>query len=195
MRFRDALEKALSAQIQSAFEYIDGLAYDISKRAEVFSDTGLGGGAAFTAAFISEMGRLRREGLSRNRGRETKWTATGTGVVVEEEKIDLETGERKIGTSAIALGAEPQILSGEKRGPVGTASESVSKRLKRVGGEVEEQMDVDVDIDTQDLKEQVQGAVEEGKRQIETFRDAVSMRVDTERRSQGWQSSAFPVNL
>ncbi|KAK7047885.1 hypothetical protein VNI00_006213 [Paramarasmius palmivorus] len=197
MRFRDALERALSSQIQNAFEFIDGLAYDISKRAQVFEDTGLGGGTAFTAAVISELGRMRREGISRNR--DVNWKATGTGLVIEEQKIDLETGERKSGSVGLAVGAEPQILSGEKRGPVGTASESVSKRLKRVGGEVADEMDVDIqatpNVDTDDLKDQVMGTIEEGKKQVQSFRDAVAMKADAERKKEGWQSNAFDVQV
>jgi hypothetical protein len=192
-RFKNAMERILGSQIQVAFEYVDGFAYDISKRAEVFADTGLDGGAAISAAFVSEIGRIRRYGWGRNRDREIKWRATGTGVVVEDQKVDRGTGQKKSGAGTIAVGAEPQILSGAKRGPAGTGSESVNKRLKKAADEMD--VDVDMDVNAEDMQGQAAGVVNEGKRQAQMFKDAVNTRVEAERRSEGWQSSAYDVNF
>ena len=128
-RLKDALERTLSEEMRSVVEWVDGVAWDVAKRREVFEDTGLGGGGSLMAALWSELGRLQRE-----RTDEIGWRATGTGVVVEHEK-----GEGR-GKSAFAIGAEPQILDGEKRGPLGTGSERLKEKV------VEEAMDVDVSV-------------------------------------------------
>ena len=98
MRLKDALEKTLSEELRGVVEWVDGVAWDVAKRREVFEDTGLGGGGSLMAAMWSELGRLQREGS------EVGWRATGTGVVVEQQK-----GEGK-GKTVFAVGAEPQIL-------------------------------------------------------------------------------------
>jgi hypothetical protein len=126
-RLKDALERTLSEELRGVVEWVDGVAWDVSKRREVFEDTGLGGGGSLMAALWSELGRLQRE-----RTDEIGWRATGTGLVVEQEK-----GEGR-GKSAFAIGAEAQILNGEKRGPLGAGSARLKDKV------VEEAMDVDV---------------------------------------------------
>ncbi|KAI6108327.1 hypothetical protein F5141DRAFT_1064509 [Pisolithus sp. B1] len=102
-RFREALEKTLQEQIRGVFDLVDGITFDVSNRAEVFEDTGLGRGAAIAAAVWSEIGRLRKmEG-----GLLGGWKATGTGIIKEGLP----------GDATLAMGAEPQILPGEKKGP------------------------------------------------------------------------------
>ncbi|KAJ3732954.1 hypothetical protein DFJ43DRAFT_1070435 [Lentinula guzmanii] len=199
LRLRAALEGFVAGHLRQIFEGLDGLAYDISERAEIFKDTGIGSGASIGAAIWSEIGRLRRMGWdSRRRGAYTDWQATGTGVVVSERKVDLETGEDKEGQRTFAMGAEPQILSGEKRGPAGNASESLSKRLKNATGQAldDSGMEIDTDelpdiTDTQQITEQVKEIVQTGKEQVQSFKDAVQMKADVERQREGWQSSAF----
>jgi len=109
-RLKDALERTLSEELKGVIEWIDGVAWDVAERREVFEDTGLSGHGSLMAALWSELGRLQRE-----RRNEIGLRATGTGVVFEQDK-----GEGK-GKSAFAFGAEPQILAGEKRGPLGTS--------------------------------------------------------------------------
>ena len=70
--------------------YFDGIAFDVSKRQQVFKDTGLGSGASLIGALWSELGRLERE--SREQGFTTGWKATGTGIVVEQSQEVPGTG-------------------------------------------------------------------------------------------------------
>ncbi|KAJ4468733.1 hypothetical protein J3R30DRAFT_3553625 [Lentinula aciculospora] len=202
LRLRAALEGFVAAHLRHVFEGVDGLAYDISQRAEVFKDTGFGSGASIGAAVWSEVGRMRRMGFNfRRRGQYTDWQATGTGVVVAERHlVDLETGEDKEGQKKFAIGAEPQILSGEKKGPVGTASESLSKRLRSATGQALDDAGIEIDAntvpnvtDTQQIAEQAKEIVQEGKEQVKSFKDTVKYKSDIERHRDGWKSSAFDL--
>ncbi|KAJ7262760.1 hypothetical protein B0H12DRAFT_1321788 [Mycena haematopus] len=120
-------------------------------------------------------------------GEEGGWRATGTGVVVEEK----EQG----GGAKFAMGAEPQVLGGEKRGPVGTASESLESRLKGVVEGVQGQTgDVGKAAEAAtDVGKQMQGALKEGKRQVSSFQRSVEEKSARERQTEGWKSAAFDV--
>ncbi|KAF8799376.1 hypothetical protein BYT27DRAFT_7227880 [Phlegmacium glaucopus] len=172
MRLKDALEKTLSEELRGVVEWADAVAWDVAKRREVFEDTGLGGGGSLMAALWSELGRLQRE--RREEGESVGWRATGTGVVVEQQK-----GEGK-GKTAFAVGAEPQILEGEKRGPLGTGSERLKDKIER-------EMDVDASV----LEGRAKDLVKEGKRQVEGFRKSVERKKDQELAQEGWQSASF----
>ena len=180
-RLKDALERTLSEELRGVVEWVDGVAWDVAKRREVFEDTGLGGGGSLMAALWSEFGRLQRE-----RTDEIGWRATGTGVVVEQQK-----GEGK-GKSAFAIGAEPQILDGEKRGPLGTGSERLKDKV------VEGAMDVDVPVSAggihevlEDAEGRAKGMVKEGKRQVVGFRKSVERKKELEMNNKGWESVSF----
>ena len=184
-RLREALEKTLTEQLRGMVEWVDGVAFDVSKRREVFEDAGLGGGSSLVAALWSEVGRLQRENED-----ELGLRATGTGVVLEH----LHEGEEV--KAQFAMGAEPQILSGEKRGPLGTGSTSVKEQLRAAG----EEMDVDIG-DTgrrvrdvgEDVLGEVKGAVREGKRQLSSFRKSVHRKSKHEKKKTGWESTAFDI--
>ena len=60
MRFRDALERTLAEQVRELIEWVDGVAWDVARRAEVFEDAGTGRGWAVAGAMWSEVGRLRK---------------------------------------------------------------------------------------------------------------------------------------
>jgi hypothetical protein len=119
---------------------------------------------AVLGALWSELGKWERGG----EGTEVGVRATGTGVIFEqkrEEEVLRSDGEfeyesgTKSRKSVLAVGVEPQILSGEKRGPYGMGSEPIG-------------MDVDVDHAGgvgAGVKEAVGGYVEEGKKQVEGF--------------------------
>ena len=183
MRLKDALEKTLSEELRGVVEWMDGVAWDVARRREVFEDTGLSRGGSLTAALWSELGRLQREGMDDGI---VGWRATGTGVIVEGGKTTL------------AIGAEPQILGGEKRGPLGTGSESLEEQSgKAVAG-----MDVDVDVDKaaagirevlEDVEGQAKGLVKEGKKQAVGFRKSVERKRKEEIRTKGWQSASFDL--
>ncbi|KAF9011677.1 hypothetical protein BDZ89DRAFT_963742 [Hymenopellis radicata] len=169
LRFREALERTLSEHIRSIIEWADGVAWDISKRSEVFRDTGLGSGGALTAAVWSELGKMRR--LSSG-----AWEAqgTGTGVIVEGEK-----------GQAFAMGAEPQILSGEKRGPKGVAAESLEEQIMRdVGG---------VEVVSGRIEREVEGVMERGRKQLQSFKESVEVKTEQQKAMSGWRSSAFDI--
>ncbi|KAK0436403.1 hypothetical protein EV421DRAFT_1122474 [Armillaria borealis] len=175
LRFREALERSLSEQIRGVIEWADGIAWDVSQRAEVFADGGMGAGNALSAAMWSELGRLRKM--------PGDWQAigTGTGMVVEGEK-----------GQAFAVGAEPQILSGEKKGPLGTASASLKDRL--VGGVDTEDAQAVKEVGRQ-VKEEAKGIAVEGKRQLQSFIQRVEDKTEQEKKIPGWRSAAFKFDV
>jgi len=201
LRLKSALEGFVAEQLRTTLEGLDRIAYDVSERAEIFKDTGLGSGAAMGAAIWSEIGRMRRTGLGLHSSKGyTDWQATGTGLVGQERKVDPETGEDKAGELQFAMGAEPQILSGDKRGPAGTASESLSKRLKSATGQALDDTGIDVDadalptpMDSQQVVDQAKQTFEEAKKQAKSFRDTVIFKADVEKKRDGWQSPAFDL--
>ncbi|KAJ6602466.1 hypothetical protein DFH09DRAFT_899906 [Mycena vulgaris] len=172
---RKALGRALGAQLRAAIESADGVAWDVGRRAEVFADTGAGRGAALAGAVWSEAGRLVRE-------RNTQVRATGTGVVVVHD----EGGK---GESRFAMGAEPQVLPGQKRGPAGTGAQSLEERL---GQKVPQGQGQTGDANTA-AKDGVQGLVGQGKQQVRSFRRSVDEQSAKEKNTPGWQSAAFDV--
>jgi len=115
---KEALERTLSGQVRALVEFVDGGIWDVGERKKVFKDVGLGEGAASVAAIWSEIGKLERgvEG-----GVKLGARVTGTGVVFEA-KVPGVPKER-----VLAVGVEPQVLGGEKRGPLGTGSERIGK--------------------------------------------------------------------
>ncbi|KAF8152356.1 hypothetical protein B0H34DRAFT_784565 [Crassisporium funariophilum] len=213
MRLREALEKTLTEQLRAVVEWADGVAYDVGKRREVFEDTGLGGGGSLVAAIWSEVGRLQRE--SRGGPMEVGWHATGTGVVVEQKTVvgTDEMGEGgEVKRSMFAMGAEPQILGGEKRGPLGTGSEPLREKFERgmeeVGVDVGQMkrsasaMDVDVAGGAKEavgsakevvgeVGKRVGGLMEEGKKRVGGFRRSVERKRELEVGREGWESASF----
>lgn len=171
-RFRDAIERTLEEHIRGVFDFADAIAYDTAKRSEVFADTGLGPGASYAAAIWSEMGHLRKlEG-----GMLTGWKATGTGIIKEGRE----------GEPTIALGAEPQILPGEKHGPLGYTSEPLAERIP--GIEV-----TAVAVEGRMVAERVRELGEEGAERVKSFKESVQHKVVKEKQHAGWESAAFDV--
>lgn len=186
-RFRDTLQTVLAENIRGALEWADSVSWDIGNRAEVFQDAGLGRGASLVAGTWSEMGKL-----SRGKGGFLKgWKATGTGIIKDEGNVR--------GDAVFAMGAEPQILSGEKRGPKGNFSKPVKDRLQ-------DEMDVDpdqVDISGEaqqlgDRARQMVGEakdqVKEGYEKIKSFKETVETKAEQEKKRPGWESGAFDVS-
>ncbi|TRM56311.1 hypothetical protein BD626DRAFT_575832 [Schizophyllum amplum] len=142
MRFRAALERTLSGRIRGMLTWADGLAFDVSK--EVFGDAG---------AVWSEIGRMRRAESN------TAMRVTGTGFIIVSDG------------GSLAVGAEPQILSGDRHGPLATASDSLKDRARDAAGNVKDEVeartgtDMDVDIDVEGAKNKAQSLLEEGKQQ------------------------------
>lgn len=171
-RLRDTLQTVLREQIQTSLESLDAIAYDISQRAEVFEDAGLTTGPALAAAFWSEMGHFRRLPGG--------WSATGTGIVK-----DMPTENAQF-----AMGAEPQVISGDKRGPKGTLSEPLKDKALRNAP------DVDANGSTEQVKGAVgaaKDAVKQGVQKVRAFKDLVEEKKEEEEKKPGWKSSAFDV--
>ena len=165
--------------------------------------------AALFAAVWSEVGRFRRRA---GEGREVGWRATGTGVVLEQrvggetEEAEEEEAERKVrkGDVVFAVGAEPQVLSGEKHGPLGTGAEPLSKRVREavrsatVGVDVpaieqvgREDVGRDVSERVGRAKQRARGVVREAQKKVEGFRRSVEVKREAEMGKEGWKSDAF----
>ncbi|KAJ7074701.1 hypothetical protein C8F01DRAFT_1101541 [Mycena amicta] len=188
MRFREALGRALGQHLRTSLNWLGEVAWDVGRRAEVFRDAGAGSGTALVGAVWSELGRLQRE---RTPG--TGWSATGTGVVLDVP----ECGADQEGAQ-FAMGAEPQVLSGQKRGPMGTGSETVEKRVGEAVKQVVGEPDVkdgaqSVKDGAQTVQKHAEGLVDEGKQQLRSFQRSVEQKAAKERSSKGWRSSAFDL--
>lgn len=165
-RLREAVEAVLRHQIRGTLEHLDALAWDVGRRAEVFEDTGLPRGASLVAGFWSELGHLRRT-QERTASMLSGWKATGTGLVKEDKEGDVQ----------FAMGVEPQVLSGEKRGPKGTFAESLGER-----GDVAQ---------AEGVVEQVKETAREKMRRVRSWKDTMQQKTEEERQRPGWRSEAF----
>ena len=189
-RLRDTLQTVLREQIRATLEWADSMAWDVGRRAEVFSDAGLGPGASLAAAFWSELGRMKRE----EGGLFSGWRAMGTGVVK-----DIGGGEEG-GRAKFAMGAEPQVISGEKRGPKGTLSRPLGETAKESVGEatgLDVGLDADTDIDMEGAASHVAGGVKEGVQKgaqtAKSFKSLIEHKREQEENRPGWSSPAFDV--
>jgi len=194
-RFRDALARTLAEQLRTVLKDCDALAWDVKSRSEVFADTGLSTGPAMIAAVWSEIGNIIR------RSDRFGWHATGTGIVKRADVDDGSEGQR----ASFAMGAEPQILSGEKRGPLGTGSEPLALKAQRIGERVKEQgqglanqMDVEgvaamAATDVSQMKQQAKDMLAHGKHTIQSFSRAAELKAEEEKKTPGWQTKAFDV--
>ncbi|KAI0795838.1 hypothetical protein C8Q75DRAFT_744066 [Abortiporus biennis] len=193
-RFRDALQTLLAENIRGALEWTDAFFWDVGNRAEVFADAGLSRGPSIIAGFWSELGHLRRqEGASLLHG----WKATGTGLIKDE-------GNAKPGAK-FAMGAEPQVLSPEKRGPLGTFSEPLADKAKRIAEEQGMDVDETSNVASQGVAEggealksvaaQTKDQVAEGIQKVKSFKASVSEKAEKERSREGWQSDAFEIQV
>jgi hypothetical protein len=181
--FRRVLSQTLSEQLTTSLAFADGVAWDIGNRAVVFEDTGLPRGASLLAAVWSEIGRFSR-GQSSRAGATEGWRVTGTGIVKEDGQGGV-----------FAMGAEPQVLSGEKRGPKERFAEPLADKVQRAADELGVS-DVDMDNVTrsaQDVAGKAQAVAEEGMRQVKGFKATIDQKRERELQTEGWKSSAFSV--
>lgn len=163
-RLRETLQTMLAQQLRGALGWLDAFAWDAGRRAEVFEDTGLPRGASLVAGVWSELGHLQRR---KERSFFSGWKATGTGIVKDDKDAQF------------AMGAEPQVLSGDKRGPKGTFADSVDADVQ---GKLE---------DAKDVAQQVKETVKDKVRQIKSWTDMVSEKAEEEKARPGWKSDAF----
>ncbi len=179
-RFRDTLQTVLADNIRAALEWGDNFAWDVGNRAEVFADAGLSRGPSVIAGFWSEMGHLKKGRVGLLKG----WKATGTGLIKDEGNI-------KPG-SKFALGAEPQVLSGEKHGPKGSFSQPIFAEALGVDATAEEFAEGAQEA-FRDVTDSVKEQVKEGVQKVKSFAIAVSDKADEEKGRPGWRSSAFDI--
>ncbi|TFK49777.1 hypothetical protein OE88DRAFT_1662432 [Heliocybe sulcata] len=175
---KDTLEKTLREQIRGAIESVDRMAWDVGNRAQVFQDTGLPRGASLVAGFWSELGKMARQPGGLTEG----WRATGTGVVRRDP-----TAKKGEDAAVFAMGAEPQVLAPEKRGPKGINAEPLKDRL-----------DIDVDANMENAQEGAKGVAakvgemgKEGVRKVKGFKESVKQKTEEEKGREGWKSAAF----
>lgn len=178
-RFKESFQTVLAENIRGSLEWLNAFFWDVGNRAEVFEDAGLTRGPSLVAGFWSELGHLQKGDTGFFKG----WKATGTGLIKDEGNARPN--------AQFALGTEPQILPGEKRGPAGNFSEPIADKV-----------DVDVDAEgaAEDAKnkakgvvQQAQSKVKEGVEKIKSFSQTVSDKAEEERRHPGWKSDAFDV--
>ncbi|KAA1475233.1 hypothetical protein DENSPDRAFT_866855 [Dentipellis sp. KUC8613] len=171
-RLREALESVLREQIRGVLESADAIAWDVGSRAVVFEDAGLSRGPALTAAFWSELGHLQKMPGGLFGG----WTATGTGLVKEVE------GEN----AQFAMGAEPQIISGDKHGPKGRLAKPLAEQSGVDTGDVAKKVG--------DTAQQAKEGVKRGVQKVRSFKSMVEQKKAQEEARSGWSSPAFDVS-
>ncbi|KAF7305488.1 hypothetical protein HMN09_00801600 [Mycena chlorophos] len=172
-RFRQAVARSLSEHLRLAMDWMGGVAWDVGRRTEVLRDAGVRGGPALVGAVWSEMRRLLGELRVVDRMRAT---GTGINIVLAVPRSDEDEDAK------LALGVEPQVLGGEKRGPVGAGSESLS-------------VPVDEQVNAKDTEQGpgARGVVGQRKEHLRSFQRAVEEKAREEKKKDGWQSSAFDL--
>ncbi|KAF8527534.1 hypothetical protein BU17DRAFT_81736 [Hysterangium stoloniferum] len=159
------IESTLAEQITVPIQCMDAIAFDIRRRAEVFRDTGMNPSASFMSAIWSEIGHLKREP-----GIFSGLQTTSVGVVLDDPRT----------TAKFAVGAQPQIISGEKHGPEVPGSYAQAKR----------------DQATRLAAEAKGRALGEGERVDSgavSFSQEVKFKKEVEEKISGWRSDAFDV--
>ncbi|EJD47853.1 hypothetical protein AURDEDRAFT_151311 [Auricularia subglabra TFB-10046 SS5] len=155
-RLTKVLSETLEQYTRITMEALDGMAYDVHTRAQVFADAGAPMVPAYISGLFSFFGRPT-EGKSAL----ADVTTTNVGVVKELE------GKNK----AFAIGAGPQLVSGEKHGPVATSSRAA--------------------MTATDAKNKA--ALAAPAPQIEGFAEALARKRDAEQAVSNWRSSAYDL--
>jgi len=168
------IEKLLAEKIRLVLEMVDGIAWDVYQRAGVFQDAGLTAtGPKYIAAMMSEWGKLRQEP-----GLLSGWTMTSVGMVKDDPRSD----------TLFAVGAAPQIISGDKHGPRTTATSTNAAR-DTVNSAKDTAKDAKPDISKGAIKDTAVGAVG----QVKSFKATVDTKAAEEKKRDGWRSSAFDL--
>jgi hypothetical protein len=188
-RFRETLQTVLAENIRGMLEGLNNILWDVGNRAEVFEDAGLGRGAALVAGWWSEIGKLSRGDGGLFQG----WKATGTGLIKDEGNARSD--------AVFAMGAEPQVLPGEKRGPKGNFSESLKEVAAREmnvdPSELENeaaQQTKQVGQAARELAGEAKDRVLAGYQKVKSFKETVQIKSEEEKKRSGWESRAFDVS-
>jgi len=148
----------------------DGIAWDVYQRAGVFNDTGLTAtGPKYIAAMMSEWGKMRQEP-----GLLSGWTMTSVGMVKDDPRSD----------AVFAVGAGPQIISGDKHGPRTTAtSTSMAQDTVDAAKDAKPGVDKGTALDT----------AAKGVGKVKSFKAIVEAKAAEEKKREGWRSAAFDM--
>jgi len=162
-RLEKTIEASLAHQIAMSFEFLDGVAFDVHRRAGVFHDTGMSLSASYLSGIWSEIGHMKSQP-----GLFSGLRTTSVGIIKDDPRQD----------AAMAMGTQPQIISGEKHGPVAPGSNSHGKRdqANRLAEE---------------SKGRAQGDGERTKSGVVSFAEEVKIKKEQEQHREGWKSEAF----
>ncbi|KIJ53442.1 hypothetical protein M422DRAFT_64470 [Sphaerobolus stellatus SS14] len=162
-RLEKAIETSLSQQITLAIQMLDNIAFDIHRRSGVFRDTGMSSSASYASALWSELGHLRQQP-----GLFSGLKTTSVGIVKDDPRQK----------SAFAMGAQPQIISGEKHGPAVPGSNAQERREQ--GARLAEE--------SKDLGQQGARGANSG---VASFANEIKFKKEQEEKQDTWRSGAF----
>lgn len=186
-RIMEQIESLLAQQIRLVLETMDSIAFDIYRRSGVFADAGISvTGPKYAAAIMSELGELKKRP-----GPFSGWTLTSVGVVKDDPRSDV----------AFAVGAAPQIISGDKHGPR-TGTSSINNAINETTGQTTQSaQDVSgaqsyqggVTTAKEVAQDVKSNAAQTATAKAKSFKDTVSAKAAEEEKRDGWRSSAFDL--
>lgn len=173
------IEKIMAQQIRMVLETMDGVAYDVHRRAGVFADAGVTAtGPKYAAAIMSELGELRkRPGLF------TGWNLTSVGVVKDDPRTD----------TVFAMGASPQVIPGEKHGPR-TGTSSINNAMNDTVGQAGQGGVPTAKEAAKDAKSQAAEKTNIGMANAKSFKETIDTKAAEEKKRDGWRSAAYDLN-
>lgn len=166
-RIEKAIETTMERQITMAVEFIDNVLFDTYQRVGVFTDTGMPLSASYISAIWSEIGHLKQQP-----GLFSGLHTTSVGIVKDDPRQDAK----------VAIGAQPQIISGDKHGPVAPGSDSQGKRDQAVRL-------------AQEGKGRTVGMNERVESGVRSFAEEVKIKREKELGREGWKSNAFDMRV
>ncbi|GJJ13345.1 hypothetical protein Clacol_007597 [Clathrus columnatus] len=166
-RIEKAIETSLGQQIALSIEMLDNVLFDTHQRAGVFADTGMPLSASYLSAVWSEIGHLKKQP-----GLFSGLRTTSVGVIKDDPRQE----------STVAIGAQPQIISGDKHGPSAPGSDSQKKRDEAVRL-------------ARESKGVAKGIGERAQSGVVSFAQEVQIKRDQEMHKEGWKSNAFDVRV
>jgi len=159
----------LEHQLTIAFQTLDNLLYDTYNRQTVFRDTGMSPGAAWVSAVWSEIGHMRKQP-----GLFSGMQTTGVGIVKDDDRQNF----------AFAMGAKPQIIDGEKRGPDAPGGTHARQKREQAVEAKEQAKKAVQGGDAGGVTGQATGVVRSFKDQAQTWKEK-------EEKEDTWRSGAF----
>lgn len=157
-----ALRESIEQYTRLAIEALDGIAWDVHVRARTFADAGVPLGPSYVSGLVSELGHMAQQSSVF-----ADVSTTNVGVVKDVAGSD----------KAFAVGAGPQLISGDKHGPVATG---VGTGQPGTHGKSD--------------KPVAQKVMGEGvPPDVETFTASVARKREAEKKSTGWRTAAYDL--